>query len=342
MSKLDRPSVPTCSDGPIWNVWLAAFHAPALAIADELGMFRALRDRPATAAELAVSLDIEVRAIETLAGLMSALEFLIQADGRFHLTDVARHYLVPDSPYYWGGFLQRIRALPLDCSKLIAGLRRGHAAQEARVTAGWEVPEPPAAALESFTHAMHAHSFALAMRITPALELSNVETLLDVAGGSGSYSIAAALRNPRLKCSVLDLPAVCAVASKYIEKFAISDQVTVVPANMFRDPWPTGYERVFLSDIFHDWDDARCHRLAAHAYESLSSGGKVVIHEMILSDSKDGPLHAVAYSMVMVFVAQGRQRSARELTEILLGAGFVDIQPTMTSGGYAAITGTKP
>src|SRR5262245_1508551 len=180
------PIAPTCSDEPIWSVWLSAFHAPALAIADDLGVFATLADSPATADELAARLAIELRAAETILGLMSALGFLAQADARFCLTDVARAYLIPDSPFYWGALLRRVRGTRLACRKRSDARRRGTAATEARVTEMWRAAHPPPEALASFTHAMHAHSFALAMRVIADFDLGAVRTFLDVAGGSGS------------------------------------------------------------------------------------------------------------------------------------------------------------
>jgi acetylserotonin N-methyltransferase len=273
---------------------------------------------------------------------MTSLGFLTQTAGQFALTDVARTYLLPTSPFYWGGFLRRIRTIPIDCNKLVESLRRGAAARDARVSGQlWRAPQPPADALVSFTHAMHAHSFALAMRVVPSFALAGVTRLLDVAGGSGSYSIAAALADPAIRCTVLDLPVVCGVARTYIEGAGAAGRVELLPADMFSDPWPNGFERVFLSDIFHDWDDERCRWLAARAYGALAPGGQVLVHEMILAESKDGPLAAAAYSMVMVFVTEGRQRSANELAGLLAGAGFTDIRVTPTSGGYALVAGTK-
>lgn len=341
MTQLASIAAATCSDAPIWNAWMSAFHAPTLAIADELGVFSAIRDQPATATELAKSLGIEVRATEAIAGVMTALEFLVLANGRYGLTDAARNYLLPESPYYWGGMLKRIRDNPLDCRKLIDSLRRGSAAAEARLSGMWQAPKPPAEALVAFTHAMHAHSFALAMRAMPAFGLAGVKRLLDVAGGSGSYSIAAAAHHPDLAVSLLDLPAVCGVASDYAAKHGLAARITTIPGDMFAEAWPIGYERILMSDIVHDWDDAQCVLLAKRAYEALPIGGRLMLHEMLLNDSKDGPAAAVAYSMVMVFVTEGRQRSARELSDLLTGAGFVDVRVTMTSGGYALVEGTR-
>ena len=331
-----------CSDAPIWNVFLSAFHTPALVIADEVGLFAALDQGPASAAELAPRLGLELRAIEIVAGMMTALALLVQADGRFHLTDVARAFLVPGQPYYWGGMLRRIRDNPLDCRKLLGSLRRGQAAAEARVTEIWAAPRPPAAALIAFTHAMHAHSFALAMRIVPALGLAPIERLLDVAGGSGIYSIAAAHHHPALTCTIFDLPPVCEVARDYAAQYRVGDRITAIAGDMFADAWPRDHDRVLFSDIFHDWDDERCVGLAEQARSSLRPGGRVILHEMILTETRDAPLAAAAYSMAMLFSTEGRQRSAGELIAILQRAGLVDVQVTMTSGGYAAVSGGLP
>jgi precorrin-6B methylase 2 len=334
---------PTCSDRPIWDVWLAAFHAPTLAIADELGVFTALAARPANADELAAALQVEPRATESMLGLLAALGFLGRAGAAFELTEVARTYLLPESEYYWGGFLRRIRTIPIDCDRLVEALRRGRAAQDARVSGSlWRAPQPPAEALVGFTHAMHSHSFALARRVVASFGLTSASVFLDVAGGSGSYSIAAALELPGLRATVLDLPAVCEVTRAYAAKHGVGDRVTAIAGDMFGDAaWPTGATDLFFSDIFHDWDDERCTFLARRAYEALAPGGRILVHEMTLDETKDGPLNAIAYSMVMVFVTEGRQRTVEELFAILRNAGFAEPDQTTTGEGYRLISARR-
>lgn len=332
--------VPTVDDSPIWSAWMAAFHAPTLAIADEIGLFAAIAAAPIGSDELATMLAIELRATEAIAGLMTALGFLALVDDKFELTETARTYLLPSSPFYWGGMLRRIRENPLDCRKLIDSLRRGKAAADARLTAMWQAPQPPTEALIAFTHAMHAHSFSLAVRTISKLALRG--RLLDVAGGSGSYSIAAALHDPGLCCTLLDLPPVCGVAANYAADYGVSDRVSSVPADMFVEDWPLHHEAILLADIFHDWDDERCRVLASRAFAALPSRGRVLIHEMLLADDKVGPATAISYSMIMVFVTQGRQRTAPEVRAILETAGFGDIRVIPTANGYSAIEGTRP
>lgn len=326
------------SDAPIWDIWLSLFRAPALAIANELGLFSMLHAQPVSVEQLATQLAIERRATEAIVGVLAGLDLVVQIDGRLHLTDVARTFMLPESPYFWGAFLRQIFDAPLDSRKLFESLRRGTAAAEAHTATMWQAA--PVQALVAFTHGMHAHSFGLAMRTVSMYGLADAARLLDVGGGSGAFSIAAALHEPRLRCTVLDMPVVCEVAREYAQRFGVANRIDVLAADMFVEPWPS-CDRVFFNDIFHDWNDERCRMLAARAYAALPRGGRVLVHEMILSDTNLGPLAASSYTMCMLFHTEGRQRSARDLSAMLAGAGFSSVATRPTSGGYALITGTK-
>ena len=35
--------------------------------------------------------------------------------------------------------------------------------------------------------------------------------------------------------------------------------------DMFRDEWPAGHDTLLFGNIFHDWEDARCRKLALRA-----------------------------------------------------------------------------
>src|SRR5205809_388926 len=101
MSSPDLPLAPaTVGDAPLWDIFLSAFHTAALVIADDVGLFAALAETPASAAELAPRLGLELRAVETLVGVISALGLCTMAGGRCHLSEVARTYLLPGRPYY--------------------------------------------------------------------------------------------------------------------------------------------------------------------------------------------------------------------------------------------------
>ena len=105
--------LPSGDDKRMWEVWLSYYHFPTLTVADELGLFPLLEKAPLSAAEIANALKLSPRATEALVGIVAALGFLVQHDGRFHLTDTARNFLLPSSPTYWGGMLQFARGVPV-------------------------------------------------------------------------------------------------------------------------------------------------------------------------------------------------------------------------------------
>jgi acetylserotonin N-methyltransferase len=326
-------------DSVIRNIWLSAAHLPALSIADALGLFAALDGSPATSDELAERIAVSPRAADILANLMTSLGLLLQADARFHLTEVARECLLPSSTYYWGPFLERTRNMPLDANRLLAELRSGGGS--GRVEPVWNSAAPDAGKLRAFTAAMHCQSLPLAARSVPHLGLTDARHMLDVAGGSGSFCVAALLRHADLRCTLLDLPPVCDVAREHATGYGVQDRLQLVPGDMFTGNWPGGADVAFFNDIFHDWDDERCIALAKHAHAALAVGGTVIVHEMLLWDQRHGPLPAATYSLVMLFATSGRQRTAGELSSILMRAGFVGITFAPTVGGYVAVRGQK-
>jgi hypothetical protein len=111
---------------------------------------------------------------------------------------------------------------------------------------------------------------------------------------------------------------------------------------MFREAWPSGYDAIFLSNIVHDWDFETCAVLAAKAHAALSPGGRILLHEMLLDDTHDGPPTAVAFSMYMLLGTKGQQFTAAELSKLLTDAGFRSVEITPTHGYYAVVSAKKP
>jgi hypothetical protein len=335
---------PACDDRAVWDLWLSRLQLPAVTVADEIGLFTLLAGGPAPAREVATRLDLGPRGAEALLAVCAALGFLIQHGGRFGLTDTARHYLLREGDFYWGPMLQRaLGAVPHQ--DLLQALRRdAHPENEpdTRGAAGWARGEVDSEQARATTAAMHAHSFPAALGVARQGDFSGVTRLLDVAGGSGCFPIALALRHPRLRCTVLELPEVCRVAAGYLARYGVSERVDTQGANMFADPWPQGYDAVFFSNIFHDWDEPRRRLLAQKSFRILPTGGRIYLHEMLLAETRDGPLPAALFSLAMLIANYGKQFSLTELQSLLGGAGFVDVQATQTYGYYSLVSARKP
>lgn len=191
-----------------------------------------------------------------------------------------------------------------------------------------------------FTAVMHTHSFAAANHWTKIIDLKRHKIFLDVGGGSAVHSIAAVSANPNLRSIVFDLPTVCEIAAEYIEAENLSGRINLHKGDMWKDDFPFA-DIHFYSDVFHDWSPKDCRKLAQKSFDSMPSGGKIIIHEMLLDkDGKD--LFTVASaSLSMLLWTQGQQFSGEELIEILADAGFAEIKITPSFGYWSIIEGSK-
>lgn len=339
------PRTPSCDNRPLWDIWLSGFRLPALTVADELGLFAFLDANPSATPTIAERFELSERACEALINLLCALGFLAKRNGLFHISELARNYLLPDSPYYWGGVLHTVKHMPVSHDMILEAIRRdtgGDARLAKPFTEDWENNTLAQEQARSFTAKMHSHGFPAAVALARSGRLSGTRQLLDIGGGSGCYSIALAAADPVVQCTVADLPAVCPVTQHYIDSFGLTDRVRTLALDMFNDPWPRGQDAILFSDILHDWERSRCLWLIKTSYENLPRGGRIFLHEVLLEDDKIGPPTANAYSLAMLLVTKGQQFSARELEVMLAESGFTDIISCPSHAYYSLISGRKP
>jgi acetylserotonin N-methyltransferase len=140
----------------------------------------------------------------------------------------------------------------------------------------------------------------------------------------------------------MELSAVCEVARQHIADGGVSDRVDTVAIDMLRDPWPTGYDGIFFSNVFHDWTEETNSQLARSAFAALPSDGRIFLHEALLNEEGDGPLTVASFSMLMLLANPGRQYTFRELSSILRGAGFEDVRSRPSYGYYSLVSARKP
>jgi acetylserotonin N-methyltransferase len=321
--------------------------------ADEAGIFTALESAPAGISELATRLGFDLRATSVFVRLLAALGLLVPREDRFHLTDQARTYLLPSSPFYWGPMM-RVGVSEWHYSTALAALKKKESASvtrpdgtpvvsgTGRSSDGWAEGKISPEDARQIAARMHAHSLAPAIACARNYDFTGVRRLLDVGGGSGCFSIAMARMYPDLRCTIMELPTMCDAAQMYIKEGGVANRVDTMQVDMFRDRWPEGYEAVFFSNIWHDWNFRTCSRLAERSYEALPPGGRILLHEMLLDEDGAGPTAAASFSMLMLLATQGQQFTLDELKRILENTGFADVLTRPTSTYYSVTAAYKP
>jgi hypothetical protein len=344
---------PTTNDQRIWELWLTHTYQGAIVAADEMGFFPALADQPASIPELAGRLDYDERATGVIVRLLASLRLLVERENRFHLTDDARLYLMKSSPYYWG-HMMRVGVNESHVSTLASALKKKDSADAAgpqgtpksgstgRPVDGWAEGNISLDQARSIAERMHSHSLVPAIGAARNYDFTHIKRILDVGGGSACFMIAVAQTHPEIQCTIMELPAMCEVAQTYIREAGVENRVDTRAVDMFRQPWPKGYDAVFFSNVWHDWNFRTCGWLAERAFEVLPRGGRILLHEMLLDDDGAGPATTASFSLLMLLFTQGQQFTFGELKNILERAGFTAVEATHTCGYYSITTAYKP
>jgi hypothetical protein len=332
---------PTADHRKIWDIWFSSTILPAVVTADDLGFFTLLADTPLSTVEVATRLGLTGEWAEILLGVLAVLDLVRAQDGKFHLTDTSRCYLLADSPYYSGFTLRRFAERDAVLDRLQRALKSSDPNSDTYIVRDWQAGELTHEVALRNVRTMHGLSFPAAIGMARNGNFQGVQRLLDVAGGSGGFSIALAQRYPEIRCSVADLPVVCEITRTYIAEYGVGDRVDATPLNMFFQPWPTGYDAVFMSCVLHDWALEQRLELIRRSFEALPVGGRIYVHEMLVSDAADGPFGPAMFSLGMRIGTLGKQFSAPELRQALEGAGFGEIVVQNTHGYFSLMSARK-
>jgi len=335
---------PIVDNKPILETLFSRWRAPCMSVGVELGFFEELNAAPASAAELARRLDLNERAMRAVLPVLAGSGLLYARGGRYGLTTAARTYLLKDSHFFFGAKLMTQARSMSEFEELLKALRHKdeYKGERKRPVEGWEAGQISPEMAKNLAAYMQAECVGLAAGAAKSGVYKGVKKMLDVGGGSGVMSIAIASHQPGTTCTVMDLPTMCAEAGEYIKAAGVGDKVDTKVVDMFRQPWPEGYDGMVFSNIYHDWRFDTCATISALAFKALMPGGKIFLHEMLLNDDLSGPVATAGFSTQMLLGTQGQQFSFLELKALLEEAGFKDIGVTHTFGYYSVVTGVKP
>lgn len=333
----------TISDEKLQLVTGQILIGQAILLSHKLGLFQLLSDHPkSTVDELARLLELSHRATQSLISAAASLDLIDCDHGKYYLSPIGVKFFNRDSDNYYGNvFDLLIEQAEIMNFKSIEKAIRTNSSQ---ADSGHDVFSNAQGLgnTEHFVSALHHKAYAPAFYWPTLLDLSSSKKIIDIGGGSGIHAIAATILNPHIKALVCDRSPVLKYTKEYINKFHLDDRIKVCEIDLWNDEkFPEG-DIFFLGDIFHDWDFHKCKILSNKCFESLDSGGLIIVHEMLFNEEKTGPLLTAAYNLKMMLWTEGRQYTFSELKNILESAGFCNIEQLQSLGNWSVIIGKKP
>ena len=280
-----------------------------------------------TAKELSRTITTDERATTILLDACTALGLLKKTGNRYRNTNVAKQFLLPDSPFYQGDMLRHADALWQSWSGLDEVVRTGKPNRSGRRQH------------DVFIRAMHNSAALRVNDVMHALDLRTIKKALDLGGGPGTYSIALAKQG--IAVTLFDLPDTLDV-SREIIRGSGARNIDLIAGDFHFDDIGSGYDLVFISQILHSHSELENEALLTKVFGSLADGGTAVIHEFALDKTRAFPAAGALFSVnMLVNTMSGRCYAPEEMKPWMVKAGFTSVKRT-SLGDTVLISGKKP
>jgi SAM-dependent methyltransferase len=305
-------------------------------------VFDALDQGPKTVADTSAATGASQRGLANIMNALIGLELLTRdSAGRYALTEDSAAFLVSSKPAYLGGMIRHTSTdlIPrwLDLAEVV---RTGMPSKRVNSI------EEGSAFFEPFVGDLFALNYAPAIAAADALGMAaktNPIRVLDLAAGSGVWSIAMAQRSPFVTVTAIDWPKVLEVTRAMVARCGLAERYRYVAGDLGEVDFGSGYDVATLGHILHSEGLERSRELLRKTYEALAPGGTVVIGEFLVDADRRGPLQGLIFGVnMLVNTEKGNSFSFEEIREWLELTGFGNVGVVQAPAPSPLIFANKP
>lgn len=307
-----------------------------LAAGADLDVFNRLSAAPLSAAETAERLGCDRRGMAVLLDALAGLGVLVKSDARYALPPAVAPLVVDGPPPSVAAMLRHQANCLRRWARLPWVVQSGRPADAGTSVRG------PEADQQSFIGAMHDVSNAVAEPLVREINPGGFRCVLDVGGGSGTWTLAWLQAEPAARAILFDMPAVIPLACERLTRCGVADRVELVAGDFYTDPLPRGADLVWLSAIIHQNSPDENRALYRRAAEALRSGGQLLIRDIVMEESRTAPLAGVLFAVnMLVATPGGGTYTLQEIRDDLQSAGFADVRLIRRDEGMLAVVSAR-
>ena len=302
----------------------------------ELDLFTLLAENPLSAEAVAAERNADLRGITILLDALSALGYLNKTDGLYQTEPSAAPFLAADAP-------ESLLPLLLHQGRVWQNWSQITDIVSGKTTANMEKTGALAeGSIESFIGAMHVIASKKAPEVVAAVQPGKARRLLDVGGGSGSYTLAFLAAVPEMRATLFDLPQVIEMARDRVNAAGAAERVRLVPGNFHEDPLPPGQDLALLSAIIHQNSQEENKALFRKIHDALEAGGRIVVRDFVMSPDRTEPAAGAMFAVNMLAGTRGGNTyTYEEIAQGLDEAGFHRIRLIRTQGMFSLVEGFR-
>ncbi len=282
----------------------------------ELEVFSCLGSEALTSSEVAATTGTDVRAMDRLLNALVAVGLIVKKDRRFSNTAFAEKHLVKGKDTYLSGFGHTLNMWNTWTGLTEAVICGHNKIREEKNSDDW---------VQQFIAAMHMRAMSQADEVVRKLDLQKVNTVLDIGGGSGAYSMAFVRQKNGLQATIFDLPEVLEETKKYVTEAGMTEQIHYKAGNYHSDDFGNGYDLIFLSAIVHINSFEENVALISKCAASLNLGGQLVIQDHIMDEDRTAPEAGAFFALnMLVATERGDTYTEEEMISWMKNAGLSD------------------
>jgi C-20 methyltransferase BchU len=249
----------------------------------DLGLFEAMAEGSRPLGELAEATASVPARLERLLITMEKVGLVRPSEGNWALTSFAEQFFTRPDEH------RNMTMLPF--VSYMVDLIDSFYTNLADVTRGKldftsHVPHPPRTTEDSiFYETIHRSNIHFVLKfLRDHADLAGVQHLIDVGGGIGDIAASLCTRHPELNVTLLNLPSALDLVRENASTKGLEGRINPVAVDMYREPYPKG-DAVLFARILYPMNRQFCTMLLQKAYEALEPGGKVLILDMVISDT---------------------------------------------------------
>jgi hypothetical protein len=180
---------------------------------------------------------------------------------------------------------------------------------------------------KAFIGAMHVSALRNAPELVRAIDPGPAQNLIDVGGGSGSYTLGFLQAVSGMRATLFDLPEVISMARERITAEGYLDRVALVGGDYNVDDLPGGHDLALLSAIIHQNSHEQNVALYKNIHGALDPGGRIIVRDFAMSNDRTQPASGALFAINMLVNTEGgNSYTFEEIKGGLEEAGFEKVK----------------
>jgi 3-hydroxy-5-methyl-1-naphthoate 3-O-methyltransferase len=295
-----------------------------------------------TVEEVATGSGASVRGLRAIMNALVGLQLLTKdSGGGYALTADSAAFLVSGKPGFLGGLLRHTSTQILP-----NWLRLNDAVETGGPSVAVNQERAGAGFFHQFVADIFPMSYPAALALADALDVAGTKKpirVLDLAAGSGVWSIALAQKSPKVTVTAVDWPGVLDVTRQTAERFGVAPRYSFVEGDLLAADFGGGHDVATLGHILHSEGRQRSRALLEKTFEALAPGGTIAIAEFLVDDERTSPPMGLLFAVnMLVHTDDGDTYSFGEIAGWLREAGFANIRTLDAPGPSPLILATRP